>query len=75
MRLRVAPICGACGVTILTVALCLSPRQGFHVHAEVTPPVHIWLAWRLQFPIGHSGCRVSLTLNRCRAGFSDWNKL
>jgi hypothetical protein len=75
IRVVVIPTCKAHGVTVLSVAVCPSPRKGFHVYVEITPPVHAELAWRLQFLLGDDCRRVSLNRARLRAGFSDWNKL
>lgn len=75
VRLVVLPNCRAYGVTVLSVATCPSPRKGFHVYVEITPPIHAELAWRLQFLLGDDCRRVSLNRARWRAGFSDWNKL
>jgi hypothetical protein len=75
IRLVVIPTCTAYGVTVLSVATCPSPRKGFHVYAEISPPIHAELAWRLQFLLGDDCRRVSLNRARLRAGFSAWNKL
>jgi hypothetical protein len=75
VRLVVVPTCKAYGVTVLSVTTCPSQRKGFHVYAEITPPVHAELAWRLQFLLGDDCRRVSLNRARLRAGFSGWNKL
>ena len=75
IRLVIIPTCRAYGVTVLSVAVCPSPRKGFHVYLEVAPPVHAELAWRLQFLLGDDCRRVSLNRARWRAGFSGWNKL
>ena len=75
IRFVVLPTCRACGVTVLSVVTCPSPRKGFHVYAEISPPVQAELAWRLQFLLGDDCRRVSLNRARLRAGFSGWNKL
>ena len=67
--------CWAMIVTVLSVATCPSTRKGFHLYAEITPPIHAELAWRLQFLLGDDCRRVSLNRARWRAGFSGWNKL
>ncbi len=71
----IIPTCRAFGVEVLSVATCPSQRKGFHVYAEIEPPIHAELAWRLQFLLGDDCRRVSLNRARWRAGFSDWNKL
>ncbi len=73
--LAVIPICRACGIRVLSVATCPSPRKGFHVYIEIAPPVHAEMAWRLQFLLRDDRRRVSLNRVRLRAGFSGWNKL
>jgi hypothetical protein len=75
IRLVVIPTCRAYGVTVLSVSTCPSPRKGFHLYTEITPPVHAEIAWRLQFLLGDDCRRVSLNRARWRAGFSGWNKL
>jgi hypothetical protein len=64
VRLVVIPTCRAYGVTVVSVATCPSQRKGFHVYAEIEPPIHAELAWRLQFVLGDDCKRVSL--NRAR---------
>lgn len=75
IRLVIIPTCRAYGVTVLSVATCPNPRKGFHVYAEISPPVHAVLAWRLQFLLGDDCRRVSLNRARLKTGFSGWNKL
>jgi hypothetical protein len=75
IRLVVIPTCTAYNVTVISVAACLSQRKGFHVYAQIDPPVHTELAWRLQFLLGDDCKRVSLNRARWKAGFSGWNKL
>ncbi len=72
---QVIATCLNYGVRVLRIQRCTSQRKGVHYYIDVTPPIDLALANRLQFLLGDDRLRVALNQARIESNLSDPIKL